>query len=73
VEHGPEKTGAYWASYISAQLANYIVARKTENIQSVMYYELDSGDSTYGLMIDGSILSQPCDAFTSFIAAHPDA
>jgi hypothetical protein len=70
---GPEKTKAYRAAYIGAQFANYFTARKTENIQSVMYYELDSGDSTFGLMIDGAILSQPYEAFTSFIAGHPDA
>ena len=37
-----------------------------------MYYDLDSGDATYGLMIDGAILTQPYGAFTSFIAGHPD-
>jgi hypothetical protein len=69
---GPEKTEAYRAAYISAQLANYFAARTTKNIQSVMYYELDSGDSTFGLMIDGAILKQQYDAFTSFIAGHPE-
>lgn len=66
---GPEKTEAYRATYISSRYASYFKARKTKNIQSVMYYDLDSGD---GLMIDGAILTQPYGAFTSFIAGHPD-
>ncbi|MEI5996059.1 hypothetical protein H3V53_02175 [Paraburkholderia bengalensis] len=70
---GPEQSAAYRASYISTKFANYFVARKAKNIQSVMYYELDSGNDTFGLMIDGAILSQPYDAFTSFIAGHPDS
>jgi hypothetical protein len=69
---GPEKTEAYRATYISSKFASYYKARNKKNIQSVMYYDLDSGDATYGLMIDGSILSQPYGAFTSFIAGHPD-
>ncbi|MPW22812.1 hypothetical protein GCT13_39945 [Paraburkholderia sp. CNPSo 3157] len=69
---GPEQTETYRATYISSKFAEYFNARKTKNIQSVMYYELDSGDQTYGLMIDGAILSQPYNAFTSFIAGNPD-
>ncbi len=69
---GPEKTEAYRATYISTQFAHYYKARKTKNIQSVMYYELDSGDATYGLMIDGVVLRQPYNAFTGFIARNPD-
>jgi hypothetical protein len=37
-----------------------------------MYYDLDSGDDTYGLMIDGAILNQPYNAFVGYIASHPD-
>jgi hypothetical protein len=37
-----------------------------------MYYDLDSEDATYGLMIDRAILSQPYGTFTRFIAGHPD-
>ncbi|GJH39146.1 hypothetical protein CBA19CS91_40335 [Paraburkholderia hospita] len=55
-----------------AQLANYFAARKTKYIQSVMYYELDSGDTTFGLMIDGTILKQQYDAFASFVTGHPE-
>ncbi|WP_429477998.1 hypothetical protein [Paraburkholderia atlantica] len=70
---GPEKTEAYRANYISSRLLTYYQARKTKNIQSAMYYELDSGDSTYGLMIDGTVLPLPYNAFASFIASHADS
>ncbi|MEM5433706.1 hypothetical protein [Paraburkholderia diazotrophica] len=69
---GPESTEAYRANYISTQFANYYRARKTKNIQSVMYYVLDSGDTTYGLMIDGAVVPQPYNAFTAFVAGNPD-
>ncbi|BCG00280.1 hypothetical protein PPGU19_048480 [Paraburkholderia sp. PGU19] len=69
---GPEKSQAYRANYISSQYASYYQARKTKNIQSAMYYVLDSGDATYGVMIDGVTLNLPYNAFVSFIASHPD-
>ncbi len=69
---GPEQTGAYRASYISSHLLEYYQARKTKNIQSAMYYVLDSGDTTYGLMINGTPVTLPYNAFRSFIASHPD-
>jgi hypothetical protein len=37
-----------------------------------MYYVLDSGNETYGIMINGSPISQPYSAFTAFTSAHPD-
>ncbi|MGC2038287.1 hypothetical protein [Paraburkholderia caledonica] len=69
---GPEKTQAYRADYISSRYATYYQARKTKNVQSVMYYVLDSGNATYGLMIDGVTLNLPYNAFVSFVASHPD-
>ncbi len=69
---GPEKSESYRANYISARYATYYQARKTRNIQSVMYYVLDSGDATYGLMIDGVTLNLPYNAFVSFVASHAD-
>jgi len=38
----------------------------------VMYYVLDSGNSTYGIMINGAPLSAPYAAFTGFTASHAD-
>jgi hypothetical protein len=69
---GPEKTVAYRADYISARYASYYQARKTKNIQSTMYYELDSGNTTYGVMIDGAVVNQTYSAFVSAVASHPD-
>ncbi|WP_229513779.1 hypothetical protein [Paraburkholderia terrae] len=69
---GPEKSQAYRANYISSRYASYYQARKTKNIQSAMYYVLDSGDATYGVMIDGVTLNLPYNAFVSFVASHLD-
>ncbi len=69
---GPEQTQAYRANYTTTQLGNFYNARKTHNIQSVMYYVLDSGNSTYGIMINGAPLSAPYAAFTGFTASHAD-
>ncbi|WP_025600075.1 hypothetical protein [Burkholderia sp. WSM2230] len=69
---GPEKTLAYRADYISARYESYYQARKTRNIQSTMYYELDSGDTTYGVMIDGVTVNLTYNAFVSAVASHPD-
>ena len=69
---GPEKSQAYRANYISTTLPTYYQARKTKNIQSAMYYDLDSGDTTYGLMINGTPNSLPYNAFRNFIASNAD-
>jgi hypothetical protein len=69
---GPEKSLAYRANYISTRYATYYQARKTNNVHSVMYYELDSGNDTYGVMIDGIAVNLTYNAFVSFIAAHAD-
>ncbi|CAB3810945.1 hypothetical protein LMG27177_07628 [Paraburkholderia fynbosensis] len=37
-----------------------------------MYYVLDSGDNTYGIVNNGTPISQPYSAFTTFVSAHPD-
>ncbi|OTP78176.1 hypothetical protein PAMC26577_05955 [Caballeronia sordidicola] len=69
---GPEQTQAYRANYVTTQLSNFYANRKSHNIQSVMYYVLDSGNSTYGIMINGAPLSAPYAAFTGFTASHAD-
>jgi hypothetical protein len=70
---GPEKTQAYRASYITSTLGKFYQARKTHNIQSVMYYVLDSGNNTYGVMTNGVTLNPPYSAFTSFVSGNADA
>ncbi|AME26859.1 hypothetical protein [Burkholderia sp. PAMC 26561] len=69
---GPEQTQSYRAAYITTQLSNLHQARKTHNIQSTMYYVLDSGNDTYGIMTDGVKSNAPYTAFAKFIASNPD-
>ncbi|OLL31083.1 hypothetical protein BTH42_12760 [Burkholderia sp. SRS-W-2-2016] len=69
---GPEKNEDYRASFVTSRLGKYYGGRKTSNVQSVMYYVLDSGDQTYGIMINGTPISAPYNAFKSFVASNPD-
>jgi len=69
---GPEQTEAYRANYITTQLGQFYPARKTHNIQSVMYYVLDSGNETFGIMMNGSPINPSYSAFTSFTSANAD-
>jgi hypothetical protein len=69
---GPEQTLTYRANYITTTLGRFYQQRKTNGIQSVMYYVLESGDETYGIMLNGTPLSPSYGAFTSFVAANPD-
>jgi hypothetical protein len=69
---GPEKSVDYRANYITGQLNEFYQARKTHNIQSVMYYVLDSGNDTFGIMINGTPLSPAYNAFANFTANNPD-
>jgi hypothetical protein len=70
---GPQDTESARAAYITTTLGEYYGARKTDAIQSVMHYELDSGDDTFGIVSDALVPIQPTySAFTSFVAAHPD-
>ena len=69
---GPEQTEAYRANYITTQLGEFYTNRKSHNIQSVMYYVLDSGDDTYGIMVNGTPINPSYSAFTSFTAGHAD-
>ncbi|MCC8401094.1 hypothetical protein LJ655_04155 [Paraburkholderia sp. MMS20-SJTN17] len=69
---GPEQTETYRASYITSKLGEFYRNRKTHNIQAVMYYVLDSGNGTYGIMIDGAPCNPSYSSFASFTAANPD-
>jgi len=68
----PEQTETYRANYITTQLNEFYQARKTHNIQSVMYYVLDSGNETFGIMMNGTPINPSYSAFTSFTASNPD-
>jgi hypothetical protein len=69
---GPERDQAYRAGYITECSLSYFDNRKAENILSVFYYCLDSGNQAYGLMIDGVVNELPYGATCDFIAGHPD-
>jgi hypothetical protein len=60
------------ATYITSQLGEFYQARKTHNLESVMYFELDSGNNTWGVVNNGVALNPPFSAFASFTAANPD-
>ncbi|MBN3752093.1 hypothetical protein G3N95_04015 [Paraburkholderia sp. Tr-20389] len=69
---GPEKAQDYRASYITKTLGSFYQGRKAHNVQSVMYYILDSGNNTFGIMKDGVALNPPYSAFASFVSGNPD-
>jgi len=69
---GPEQTEAYRANYITTTLGSFYQNRTTHNLQSVMYYVLDSGDDTFGIMLNGSPINPSYSAYTSFVVSNPD-
>jgi hypothetical protein len=68
----PENGEDFRGSYVTAQLGEFYQARKTHNLQSVMYYDLESGDYTYGIVHNSVPINPPFTAFSSFTAAHRD-
>ena len=68
----PEDSDTVRGTYITAKLGEYHLARSTDNIQSIMYYELDSGDDSWGIMLNGAQINPPYNAFQSFVASYPD-
>ncbi|WP_174363564.1 hypothetical protein [uncultured Caballeronia sp.] len=68
----PEDSQAFRASYITERLTRFYAARKTDNIESVMYYVLDSGNTSWGILIDGKIVDPEYSAMRNFILANPD-
>jgi hypothetical protein len=38
----------------------------------VIYFELDSGNNTWGVVNNGVVLNPPHSAFAAFTAANPD-
>lgn len=69
----PEVTETARSTYVKQQLGEFYAARKTDALQSVMYYELTSGDNTYGIVTNSLVPIQPTyGTFKSFVAANPD-
>jgi hypothetical protein len=69
----PEVTQAARATYLNDTLTKYYQNRKSHNIISTMYYELDSGDQTWGLVVNGTPNQVPYNAMKSMIAGNPDS
>lgn len=70
---GPEQTETFRASYVTQQLGEFYAARKSAAIQSVIYYELDSGDTSYGIVTNTLQPIQPTyGAFQNFVVGHLD-
>ncbi|MDG0022924.1 hypothetical protein [Trinickia sp. Y13] len=69
----PEQNETQRSSYVTKQLGEFYAARKTQGMQSVMYYELTSGDYTYGIVLDDLTPIQPTyGTFQTFVQNNPD-
>ena len=69
----PEQNETARSSYVTQQLGEFYAARKTQGMQSVMYYELTSGDYTYGIVLDNLTPIQPTyGSFQTFVRNNPD-
>jgi len=69
----PETNETDRASYVTKQLGEFYAARKTQGMQSVMYYELTSGDYTYGVVLGDLTPIQPTyGSFQTFALNNPD-
>ncbi|WP_206951835.1 hypothetical protein [Trinickia acidisoli] len=69
----PQESEQFRATYVQQNLQLFYEARKDEGIQAVMYYELISGDETYGIVMNDLAPIQPTyTAFSEFTAANAD-
>ena len=69
----PINTETFRSGYVSQKLTEFYAARKTQGVESVMYYELMSGDTTYGIVDSNLNPLQPTwGTFQQFVAQHPD-
>lgn len=68
----PEQTDAYRATFVQSRLQSFYDARKTHNIHSAMYYVLDSGNHTFGIMINGAPITPTYNSYVNFTSTHAD-
>ncbi|MFM0136262.1 hypothetical protein [Caballeronia grimmiae] len=68
----PEQSDAYRASFVQQRLQSFYNARKTHNIQSAMYYVLDSGNHTFGAMINGVPIMPTYSSYVNFAKSNRD-
>jgi hypothetical protein len=69
---GPEQTETYRSTYITSRLTEFYANRKTHDLQSVMYYVLDSGNTEYGIMVNGVPNNPSYNSFVAFTKANAD-
>jgi len=69
----PEEDEQFRAAYVQQKLQRFYAARKNEGIQAVMYYDLLSGDQTFGIVMNDLAPIQPTHtAFSAFTASNAD-
>lgn len=69
----PEESEQFRATYVQQNLQRFYAARKDNGIQAVMYYDLISGDQTFGIMMNDLAPIDPTHtAFRSFTASNAD-
>jgi hypothetical protein len=69
----PEENEQFRATYVQQNLQRFYAARKDNGIQAVMYYDLISGDQTFGIIMNDLAPIDPTHtAFRSFTASNAD-
>ncbi|MGN6083364.1 hypothetical protein [Trinickia sp.] len=69
----PEENEQFRANYVQQKLQRFYAARKQEGIQAVMYYDLISGDQTFGIVMNDLAPIEPTHtAFSAFTASNAD-
>ncbi|WP_250494295.1 hypothetical protein [Caballeronia sp. GAWG1-1] len=68
----PEQSDDYRSAFVQSRLQSFYDARKTHNIQSTMYYVLDSGDHTFGIMHNSVPILPTYLSFVNFVRSHAD-
>ena len=69
----PEASEQFRATYVQQKMQRFYAARKTEGIQAVMYYDLISGDQTFGIVMNDLAPIDPTHtAFRAFTASNAD-
>ncbi len=69
----PEENEQFRANYVKQNLQRFYAARKDEGIQAVMYYDLLSGNQTFGIVMNDLAPIEPTHtAFSAFTASNAD-
>ena len=69
----PGETETFRSKYVGTQLSEFYAARKEHCIESVMYYQLTSGDFTFGITTSAlQPIAPTYGTFKGFVASNPD-